>query len=165
MQTEKHVARPVCTREQQQRPASQGNRTEHRAYAAHIFTHTLSVSHTRTLTRRGSHLFAPHRHVVIERYTEPRMLQSAIPQHINVNGNTPSKTFSIICIIFLQLSTRTVQTHLNAWLVSPTIIHIAIYGEVCVCEGRRKRELGKFGEGASPWLEITRNTFMRDTEK
>lgn len=52
LQSEEHVARPVCTREQQQRPASLGHRTS----AAH--------QHTHTHTCRGSHLITTCRHVV-----------------------------------------------------------------------------------------------------
>ena len=59
-QTEKHVARPVCTREQQQRPASLGSRTEHRTSAAHTCTaHTL-CTHTRTCAHMQGFTFAQH---------------------------------------------------------------------------------------------------------
>lgn len=125
----------------------------------HTHLHALFLFHTRAHSHAGVHICSPH--AGMWSYIEPHMLQRTIPQHVNVNGNTHNNTWlysTVSCIIFLQLSTRTVHTHLHAWLITPTIIHIAIYGEVCVCEGRKV-----WGGGGGS--EITRNTFMRDTEK
>lgn len=111
----------------------------------HTHLHTLCVFHTRTHSHAGVYICSPN--AGMWSYIDPHMLQKTIPQHVNVNGNTHNNTWlysevSFIhhIIIFLQLFTRTVNTYLDAGLVTPTIIHIAIYGEVCVCEGRRKAE-------------------------
>lgn len=56
-QSEKHVAKPVCTREQQQRPASLGNRAEQQTSAAH----TCTCSHRHTLVQAGAHIWTTAR--------------------------------------------------------------------------------------------------------
>lgn len=55
-QSEKHVARPACTREQQQRTASQSNRTEQRTSAPHTCKYTQGFTFVHRRQAAGVHL-------------------------------------------------------------------------------------------------------------
>lgn len=115
----------------------------------HMYTHTHTLSFTRALTCRGSHLFTTRRHAVVHGVSYISCKgQTHSEQHANGNYFLQQHKHIVTCIcttFFSQLSTRTTLAHAHTYLytrhVIPTINQIPMYGEVCVCEeGRRKEE-------------------------
>lgn len=156
LQTEKHVARPVCTREQQQRPASEGNRTEHRASAAHTFTLTLSVSHTHTRTHMQG--FTSVRPTQACSHTHSLICcrgQFHAARHVKVNGNKYNNTVRHMHHFSAAFHKTCAHTFTRMACYNNNHPHTHLWWGLCVKgRGRQKERVwaGKFW-GAPPWSE------------
>lgn len=75
---------------------------------------------------------------VINRASYAARGQSHAEKRVNVNDNTSQHMVTQYLTDHLAAAVgEKVHARVHTWFVSPTIIHIPIYGEICVCEGWR----------------------------